>query len=212
MRSIFVLVLIVSFSVSFNPIPENQVIVDQKIKSVTIHCKNRPNEATWNQFKDAGITHIVLVPKATIYGYPKSVKLNDVGGSPYWSESVKGIKEAVSTAKRYETQVIVKLHLYMKEKETARGKLEKIPYSESLGIQYSQIVLRYAKLCNELHIPIFVLCNEATEFYKETEYWTSLIKEVRTVYPGKITIGACASNVDEVKFWNKLDYRHSTGT
>jgi hypothetical protein len=193
---------------TFSPSPSlsGSSRIYNKIKAATIHSYHCPDNATWKQFKDAGVTHIVLVPKATIYGYPKSVNLNDVGDSPYWSESVKGIKEAVRTANIYGIQVIVKLHLYMRETETAKGRLETIPYSPKLGEEYTQIVLRYAKLCQDLKIPIFVMCNEATEFYKETEYWTSLIKEVRTVYFGKITIGACASDIKDVKFWGKLDY------
>jgi hypothetical protein len=203
---IFILFFIVVLSISFNPVRQNNVAIDQKIKAVTIHCKNRPNEATWNQFKEAGITHVVLVPKATIYDYPNSVRLTDVGDSPYWSESVKGIRDAAITAPKYGIQVIVKLHLYPKESVTAKGGLEKIPYSESLGVQYSNVVIRYAKRCQDLKVPIFVICNEATKFYKETEYWIALIKEVRKVYSGKITVGACASNVEDVNFWDRLDY------
>jgi len=177
-----------------------------KIKAATIHCKNRPDIATWKQFQDAGVTHIVLVPKATMYKFDRTGKLNDVASSSYWSESVRGINEAVITSKKYGMQVIVKLHLYPSESVNMKGGLEKIKYTTELGKEYSPIVLRYAKLCNELNVPIFVMCNETTEFYSNTDYWTKLIAEVRKAYHGKLTIGATATCVDQVNFWDKLDY------
>jgi len=182
------------------------VKVESKIKAVTIHCKDRPSPATWQQYKDAGATHIVLVPKATAYTFEKTGKLVDHGASNYWSESVNGIREAVVTGRKYGISVIVKLHLYIKEKSNANGDLEKIPYSTALGNAYRPIVLRYAKVCQDAGVPIFVMCNETTEFYKETKYWTDLISSVRKIYSGKSTVGATASNVDEVAFWDQLDY------
>jgi hypothetical protein len=67
--SLFLELLLFAFT-TFLPVPKVIPSITNspstKIKAATIHCKNRPSPNTRKLFKNAGVTHIVLVPKATI--------------------------------------------------------------------------------------------------------------------------------------------------
>lgn len=176
------------------------------IKAATLHCKNSPNEETFRDFQDAGITHVVFIPKGTMYKYPESDDIGNTYGSPFWSENAARFPKNFKQVRKYGMDVIVKYHLYLNEKLIAKGELERIKYSDNLWKHYRKQILDLAKMCEREKVPIFVIGNETTELYKSSDKWIELIRDVRKVYKGKLTIGAAASKVEEVTFWEHLDF------
>ena len=72
---------------------------------------------------------------------------------------------------------------------------------------YTKFILEYAQLAEEVHADIFCVGTELENFIEaRPEYWSGLIRDIRSVYKGKLTY---AANWDEFKrtpFWDKLDY------
>ena len=72
---------------------------------------------------------------------------------------------------------------------------------------YSEFILEYAKLAQELKAELFCIGTELEKFIENRpEYWSNLIAEIKTVFKGKLTY---AANWDEFKrtpFWDSLDY------
>lgn len=72
---------------------------------------------------------------------------------------------------------------------------------------YTQFILLYAMLAQEIDAELFCIGTELEKFIeKRPQYWSNLIKEIKKVYQGKLTY---AANWDEFKrtpFWSDLDY------
>ena len=72
---------------------------------------------------------------------------------------------------------------------------------------YTQFILLYAMLAQEIDAELFCIGTELEKFIeKRPQYWSNLIKEIKKVYKGKLTY---AANWDEFKrtpFWSDLDY------
>ena len=78
---------------------------------------------------------------------------------------------------------------------------------KALETDYSKFILDYAELAEELNVQVFCIGTELEKFIENRpQYWFRLIKEIKTVYTGKLTY---AANWDEFKrtpFWGELDY------
>ena len=78
---------------------------------------------------------------------------------------------------------------------------------QKLEQSYSEFILTYAKTAQKLNAEIFCIGTELEKFVmKRPNYWKKLIKEIRSIYKGKLTY---ASNWDEfsrVPFWSELDF------
>jgi len=73
---------------------------------------------------------------------------------------------------------------------------------------YSDFILRYAKIAEQAEVEMFCVGTELTRLSTEkAEYWRELIKEVRSVYSGKITYAAnWYQEFEKLEFWDELDF------
>lgn len=73
---------------------------------------------------------------------------------------------------------------------------------------YNSYILDYAALAEELNIELFCLGTELhTPVLEQPEHWRNLIKQVRSIYSGKITYGANWNReLNDIPFWNDLDF------
>ena len=72
---------------------------------------------------------------------------------------------------------------------------------------YTEMILAYAKLCEDENVDLFCIGTELTSFVqKRNRYWYSLIKSIRKIYSGKITYAANWDSYNTIPFWSKLDY------
>lgn len=73
---------------------------------------------------------------------------------------------------------------------------------------YSNILLEYARICEEEKVDILNIGAELSSLEPETEKWLNLIKEVRSIFSGQLTYSANWHNVfdEDVQFWSELDF------
>ena len=78
---------------------------------------------------------------------------------------------------------------------------------ETLEKSYTNFIMEYAHLAQEVKAEIFCIGTELEKFVENRpDYWDNLISEIKKVYKGKLTY---AANWDEFKrtpFWGELDF------
>ncbi|MGI9534679.1 MAG: glycoside hydrolase family 113, partial [Thermodesulfobacteriota bacterium] len=87
----------------------------------------------------------------------------------------------------------------------------KIGYSDKETIKtwfknYEKFIIYQAKMAERANVEIFVIGTELVGMSEYDKYWRDLIKEVRSVYRGKLTYAAEGLNAKNIKFWSELDY------
>lgn len=73
---------------------------------------------------------------------------------------------------------------------------------------YRGFILRYATIAEITNVEMFCIGTEFSKLSVEKpEFWRDLIKEVRSVYSGKITYAAnWHGEYENIEFWQELDY------
>ena len=73
--------------------------------------------------------------------------------------------------------------------------------------QYAEMILFYAKVAQDSKAEMFCLGTELNSFVNNRPaFWSDLITEVKKVYQGKLTYAENWDKIDNVSFWNQLDY------
>src|SRR5690606_37240319 len=71
---------------------------------------------------------------------------------------------------------------------------------------YSHFILDYARLAEELKIPLLCIGTELEKTSQREKEWRNLIAEVRKIYSAKITYAENFTEFAKIKFWDALDY------
>lgn len=72
---------------------------------------------------------------------------------------------------------------------------------------YSNFILAYADLAAETEVDLFCIGTELRTFVKERpEYWSELIRRIRSRFSGNLTYAANWDEYGSVPFWDDLDY------
>jgi hypothetical protein len=71
---------------------------------------------------------------------------------------------------------------------------------------YSDFILHYAKIAEEMHVPIFCLGCEMNSTEEFVDHWRELIGQVRKVYSGLLTYDVNHDRENEVHCWDDVDF------
>jgi hypothetical protein len=71
---------------------------------------------------------------------------------------------------------------------------------------FDAFILHYAKLAEELHVPVYCLGCEMNSTEEYEDHWRSLIARVRDVYHGLITYDVNHDGEDNVKWFDSCDF------
>lgn len=126
----------------------------------------------------------------------------------WWGERKEGIAFMHEQAKKEDYKVFLKPQIWKSHGAfTGHHEYDNVQDWQAFEDSYANFILDYARLAENLNIPLFCIGTEWDYFVKErSSFWLKLIQEVRKVYSGKLTY---ASNWDEYKrvpFWNELDF------
>jgi len=126
----------------------------------------------------------------------------------WFGETRAGAKQYIIELRKKNIKIMVKPQIWVWHGEfTGNIKMSSEDNWKALETSYSKFILEYADLAQETNAEIFCIGTELENFVKaRPEYWHNLIKEIRSVYKGKLTY---AANWDEFKrtpFWSELDY------
>ncbi|HEV8538354.1 MAG TPA: glycoside hydrolase TIM-barrel-like domain-containing protein, partial [Bacteroidota bacterium] len=148
---------------------------------------------------------------------PNTTGINPVTGSGWSTSSTEDdIREGVRQARSANMKILLKpqLDLYTGEWRASIRPDEEGNWFAS----YTAMMLKYARLCNELHVEMLSIGTEyivATQS-KYTFRWRRVIDEVRRSYAGQLTYasnwsgdfahGITQPEFSQIGFWSDLDY------
>ena len=126
----------------------------------------------------------------------------------WFGETRAGAKQYIQELRKKSIKIMIKPQIWVWNGEfTGYIKMSSEDNWEALETTYSSFILEYAELAQETKAEIFCIGTELENFIKDRpDYWHELIKEIRTIYKGKLTY---AANWDEFKrtpFWSEVDY------
>jgi len=167
-----------------------------------------PNEFTNNpmpEVKAVNADWIAVVPFAfTRVGEPK---VNFNSNYQWWGERPEGAKETIRLAKKSGLKIMLKPQVYIPRSWPGALDFSESSDWEKWEADYRDYIMLFAKMAVEEQVEIFCI---GTEFKfsvrNRANFWWNLIKEIRTIYKGKLTYASNWDDYDEVPFWNELDY------
>lgn len=126
----------------------------------------------------------------------------------WFGETAKGAKQYIEELKKQGLKIMLKPQIWVWRGEfTGYIKMTSEEDWKTFENSYSKFILEYAALAEALNLEILCIGTELESFIdNRPEYWLTLIKEIKTVYKGKLTY---AANWDEFKrtpFWQELDF------
>lgn len=126
----------------------------------------------------------------------------------WFGETKAGAKQYIETLRKDHISIMVKPQLWVWKGEfTGLIKMESEADWKRLESSYSNFILHYAELAEEVNAEVFCIGTELEEFIKNRpDYWKQLIKEIKTVYKGKLTYAANWDEFWDTPFWSELDY------
>lgn len=158
----------------------------------------------------ANIEQLILVP----YANQDDINTPDLQGSFNGRSGRRDslYRTVILECAKLRVQVIIKPHVWISN--PSGGKWRADLWMDSEGEwelwerKYEEFILHYAKMSEELNLPLYCIGNEFhLSTTKRPEFWRSLIAKVRKVYSGKLFYGAnWDKEFEEITFWNELDY------
>ncbi|MEZ4874245.1 MAG: glycoside hydrolase [Flavobacteriaceae bacterium] len=126
----------------------------------------------------------------------------------WFGETARGAQQYIELLRKNQIKVMVKPQIWIWRGEfTGHLKMKSETDWQDLERSYRDFILTYVYLAQEQKTDLFCIGTELEQFIMERpQFWKQLIKEIRSIYSGKLTY---AANWDEYKrfpFWGDLDY------
>ncbi|MCQ2819839.1 MAG: glycosyl hydrolase [archaeon] len=173
-----------------------------------------------NNLKSTGCNYIALV--VTEYqDYADSTEIYPIYENyiktPYYihkTETIEGIKKIVNEAHRLSMKVMMKPHIDLSKEPNYdaiwRGDIGGFSNEEDWEkwfASYEKMILKYAKLSQELNVEMLSVSCELINVNHRDENWRAIIKKIREVYKGSLVSSANHSGEETSKnWWDVLDY------
>lgn len=102
---------------------------------------------------------------------------------------------------------MLKPHLWMSEGWRSNITMDSKEEWDTWFESYKVHIIHYAKMAAETNTELLCIGTELkTSIDNQPEHWESLIKEIKTIYSGKLTYAANWDDYELIDFWDELDY------
>ena len=155
---------------------------------------------------------VTLVPWAYQPDFDSPKLRHHRGDSLEIARSDSGYVHRIRQLRTEGFQVQVKPHVWLHEPTAGKWRSEvHARTAEDLAAwqaDYRDFILRYARIAARGEAELFCIGTELTALsVGYPEYWRGLIREVRAIYPGRLTYAAnWYAEYEGVSFWSDLDY------
>jgi len=189
---------------------KNYTLADSKIRGMHVFGVQGLDSLRITSLTKGNIEQLILVPYANQQDIDTPLSQGSFGRRTERRDSV--YRAVVKEALKLQVEVIIKPHIWISNPSGGKWRADIWMDNEddwqAWEREYEKFILHYAKLSEELNLPLYCIGNE---FYlsttKRTEFWKSLIKKVRRVYTGELFYGAnWDREFQEIPFWDELDY------
>lgn len=126
----------------------------------------------------------------------------------WFGETRAGAEQYISELRKANIKVMIKPQIWVWKGEfTGEIMMTSENDWQELETTYSSFILEYADLAQKVNAEIFCIGTELELFVKyRPEYWSQLIKKIRSIYNGKLTYAANWDEFRRTHFWDQLDY------
>ena len=180
------------------------------IRGMTLDAVEEPAEAAMARLAGLGVDHVVLVP----FGFQRRhddpyLRFNPKPG--WYSEGASAAHELTMLGESLGFEIVLKPQVWLGHDDDAWSAT--IGFDAEAGWQtweanYRTFILHHVRTAEEIASPLFVIGTELGNAVSErSEFWRTLIAEIRTVYSGALTYAAnWHDDYKQVPFWDDLDY------
>lgn len=127
------------------------------------------------------------------------------GRKPWWGESYEGIATTTRYAKQSSIKTIIKPHIWLRDSWPGEIEMKDETAWKQWFKNYSEFMISYAALAEAEQVEMLCIGTELQKTVHRPE-WFSLIKEIRSIYNGKLIYAANFNEFENVPFWNELDF------
>jgi hypothetical protein len=152
-----------------------------------------------------GANYLSIMPYAFIPKDHPTLSYNNQ--FQWWGESSDGTISCIKMAHEQGYAVMLKPHVWKSHGSfTGHHEYSSEKEWELFEKAYSDYILYYAKIADSLEVAIFCIGTEWERFVTtRSNFWHGLIKDIRSIYKGKLTYAANWDEYKRVPFWQKLD-------
>ncbi|NJL74455.1 MAG: hypothetical protein HC892_04835 [Saprospiraceae bacterium] len=179
----------------------------KEIEGLTFVAPRRPftTDSPMESVKKVGAEWIAIIPYA--FTRPGEPKVHYDSNKQWWGEGKEGCEVTIELAKAAGLKVMLKPQVWVPRGWTGDMDFEQDSAWVSWEKDYRNYILPMAAIAEAQKVDLFCL---GTEFKiacrKRAPFWCQLIKDVRTVYKGKVTYAANWDEYLDIPFWKELDY------
>lgn len=189
-------------------VSKKRFLKDDKIRGMSVYrIGNRHPKKTIKELIKSNVEWVAILP----YFYQEnenSKKINAPDSLGVWSRRDSSFIKGINTLHKNELFVMLKPHLWMSSGWRSNINFDDKNDWNSWFASYRKNMLHFALLAQETNVDLFCIGTELRSSLQQApKKWLSLIKEIKTIYKGKITYAANWDDTFEfTEFWNELDY------
>lgn len=200
--SLIILPAIVSFH--FDP-PANPIIGKINGVNFVAPSKEMPSEH-FNSLKKINAKWIALNPFA--FAEPGNPHLKYDLSWQWWGETTHGVTKMVVYAKEQGYKVLIKPHIWVKNHGWAGDfELSNEDDWKKWEEDYESYILNFARVAQQYKVEMLCIGTEMKKsVHMRPGFWLRLIRNVRSLYKGKLIYAANWDNYQNIPFWGQLDY------
>ncbi len=126
----------------------------------------------------------------------------------WYGETKEGAKQYIEQLQKNNIKVMLKPQLWVWRGEfTGDIEMQSEADWEILEDSYSKYILDFAQVAEETKSDILCIGTELNKFINmRPDFWDQLIKDVKSIYKGKLTYAENWDTFANVHFWNELDF------
>lgn len=147
-----------------------------------------------------GANSVILVPFME-QSSPQSTQVTQ-------SDAVTDVQliAALQLAKQHQLHRVIKPQILISDSWAGAISQDNNEQEAAWFESYTQQLLHYASIAEKYQVDAFVIGTELKNLQK-SEYWPTLIKQVRSIYAGKLTYAASGIvGIETFPYWNLLDH------
>lgn len=182
-------------------------IIPQKIKGVSLPVWEKDGyfseklTKALEEIKELDANFVAIVPTVFQNNITESF-IFETEKTP----SDESVIHAIKLSKQNRFYVMLKPHLDLKDQTIYRGLIDPRDI-ESWGRNYMNMIIRYAKIANQLGVEILCVGTELENIsFRYPQIFEKVISNVKQIYRGKIIYAANWTEFKKISFWDKLDF------
>lgn len=194
---------------------ENKITLEKRVPTIErkqrgVHVFGHFDSINLQPFVRNNFEWITIVPYGAQKDFNTSIYARGNDLRRIRRDSVR--KSQIEVAHAAGFKVFLKPHIWLTEPSDGKWRSDIFPENEKdwklWKKTYREFILRYAKIAEQKEVELFCVGTELSRLSVEkSDFWVDLIKEVRSIYSGKITYAAnWYDEFEKITFWEELDF------